>query len=69
MIPERLMEAKEDHDILDAKMDKCNDVIQSISTALASSNTREKEQSKTLTDIHNNTKFLCEHVEKTCKEK
>jgi hypothetical protein len=33
MILEHLKEA---HDILDAKMDKCNDVIQIISTALAS---------------------------------
>ena len=69
MILERLKEAKEAHDILDAKMNKCSDGIQSISTALASSNTREKEQSKMLIDIQNNTKFVCEHIEKTCKEK
>jgi hypothetical protein len=56
MIPERLKEAKEDHDILDAKMDKCNDGIQGIFTALAISNTREKEQSKMLKDIH---EYLC----------
>jgi hypothetical protein len=59
MIPERLKEAKEDHDILDAKMDKYSDGIQSIYTALASSITREKEQSK----------MLCEHIQRTCKEK
>jgi hypothetical protein len=56
MIHERL---KEDQSILDAKMDKCSDSIQSISTALASSNKREKEQSK----------MLCEHIQRTCKEK
>jgi hypothetical protein len=39
MIHESLKEAKEDPSILDAKMDKCSDSIQSISTALASSNT------------------------------
>ena len=69
MIHERLKEAKEDQSILDAKMDKCSDGIQSISTALASSNTREREQSKMLIDIQNNTKYLCEHIERTCKEK
>ena len=52
MIHERL---KEDQSILDAKMDKCSDSIQSISTALASSNKREKEQSK----------MLCEHIQRT----
>ena len=66
MILEHLKKA---HDILNAKMDKCSDGIQSISTALASSNTREREQSKMLIDIQNNTKFVCEHIEKTCKEK
>jgi len=62
MMLESLKEAKEDHD-----------GIQRMSTALASSITEEKEhikeQNEMLKDIQNNTKFLCEHIQKTCKEK
>ena len=73
MILERLEEAKENrdinHEILYTKMNKCNDGIQSISTALVSSNTEEKEQNKMLRNIQKNTNFLCRHIQRTCKEK
>jgi hypothetical protein len=55
MFSERLKEAKKDHDILDAKMDKCNDGIQSICTG-------EKENNKMLRTIQDNTNFICEHI-------
>ena len=62
MFSERLKEAKKDHDILDAKMDKCNDGIQSICTG-------EKENNKMLRTIQDNTNFICEHIQRTSKEK
>ena len=52
-------------------MDKCNDGIQGISTALETINQEKehtKEQDKTLKDIRNDTKFICEQIQK-CKEK
>jgi hypothetical protein len=49
--PERLKEAKEDHDSLHAKLDACIDGIKSISTALASSHTGEKEQKQDMLTV------------------
>ena len=65
MILERLKKAKEYHD-----------GIQRIPTALDTfcvSITEEKQhikgKNKMLKDIQNNTMSICEHIQKTCKEK
>ena len=73
MILDYLKETKEDHDsnhhILDAKMDKCIDGMQGISTALETINEvkeHTKVQDEMLKDIRNETKFMSEQMQK-CK--
>ena len=61
MFSERLKVAKEGHAILDAKMDKCNDGIQSICTG-------EKENNMLLRQIHDATSSIQKLMLRTCKE-
>ena len=62
MIPERLEEEKEDHDGI-KKMSRA------LATPITEGKEHIKEQNEMLKDVHNDTKFVCEHIQTTCKEK